>query len=112
MTLTLNKKRSEKVVILVDTCVLSEVFQKSSKLSKFSEQIAFFRQMILDDWPIAIPGIVFQESLTGFDRDKKRALLSKPLKDFPTFLRMKRIIFLRLVSAQSVVNHHQKLSIS
>jgi predicted nucleic acid-binding protein len=73
-------------VILVDTCVLSEAFRKSSKVSKFSEQIAFFRQMILDDWPIAIPGIVFQEFLTGFDSDKKLRVARQTIEGFSIIL--------------------------
>ncbi len=69
-------------MILVDTCVLSEAFRKSTKVSKFSEEISFFRQMILEDWPIAIPGIVFQEFLTGFARDKKLRVARQSIEGF------------------------------
>jgi len=73
-------------VILVDTCVLSEAFRKSSKASKFSKQIDFFRQMILDDWPIAIPGIVFQEFLTGFGTEKKINIARQTINGFSVIL--------------------------
>ena len=70
-------------MILLDTCVLSEAFRKSLKVSKFSEQITILRQMILDDWPIAIPGIVFQEFLTAFDTDKKLRVAKQSIEGFP-----------------------------
>jgi predicted nucleic acid-binding protein len=73
-------------VILVDTCVLSEAFRKSSKQPNLSEKIAFFKQMIIDDWPIAIPGIVFQEFLTGFKTDKVRRVARQALEGFSIVL--------------------------
>jgi len=73
-------------MILVDTCVLSEAFRKGSKLSKFSEKVGFFRQMIADDWPIAIPGIVFQEFLTGFKTDKDLLPAKQAIEGFPIVL--------------------------
>jgi len=73
-------------VILVDTCVLSEAFRKSPKPTKFSEKIASFRQMIIDDWPIAIPGIVLQEFLTAFKTDKKLQVAKQVIEGFPLVL--------------------------
>jgi predicted nucleic acid-binding protein len=73
-------------MILVDTCVLSEAFRKASKPSKFSEKIAFFRQMITEDWPIAIPGIVFQEFLTGVKTDKLLRIAMRAVEGFPVIL--------------------------
>ncbi len=73
-------------MILVDTCVLSEAFRKSSKQSKFAEELAFFKQMITDDWPIAIPGIVFQEFLTGFKSDKVLRVARQAVEGFPIIL--------------------------
>ncbi len=73
-------------MILVDTCVLSEAFRKSSKQPMFSEKIAFFKQMIIDDWPIAIPGIVFQEFLTGFKSDKMLRIARQAVEGFPIVL--------------------------
>ena len=52
-------------MIVIDTCVLSEVFRKRAK-PYHSELADTVRQMILDDWPLIIPGIVLQEFLTGF----------------------------------------------
>ena len=73
-------------MILVDTCVLSEAFRKSGKQAKYSKKIDFFKQMIIDDWPIGIPGIVLQEFLTGFKTEKKYEKALKVLDGFPTFL--------------------------
>jgi len=73
-------------VILVDTCVLSEAFRKSPKATKFSAEIASFRQMIIDDWPIGIPGIVFQEFLTAFKTDKKLRAARQVVEGFSLVL--------------------------
>lgn len=73
-------------MIIVDTCVLSEAFRKTSKASKFSEKIALFKQMIVDDWPIGIPGIVFQEFLTGFKTDRAFRLATQAVEGFPIVL--------------------------
>lgn len=56
-------------MIVVDTCVLSEAFRKKTK--PLNTQITeCLSQMIKDDWPLIIPGIVLQEFLTGFATDK------------------------------------------
>lgn len=54
-------------MIIIDTCVLSEVFRKHAT-SHRSALVDAVRQMILGDWPLVIPGIVLQEFLTGFRR--------------------------------------------
>lgn len=73
-------------MILVDTCVLSEAFRKSSKPTEYSGQIDFFKQMIIDDWPVGLPGIVLQEFLTGFKTDKKFENARQVLAGFPIVL--------------------------
>jgi len=73
-------------MILLDTCVLSEAFRKASKPSKFSEEVAFFKQMVAEDWPIAIPGIVFQEFLTGVKTDKVLRTAMLAVEGFPLVL--------------------------
>ena len=72
-------------MILVDTCVLSEAFRKKTK-SGFEKQVDFFRQMILDDWPVAIPGIVYQEFLTAFKTEKKFNKAKEVIDGFPIIL--------------------------
>ncbi len=52
-------------MIVIDTCVLSEVFRKRAKPYR-SVLTDTVRQMIHDDWPLVVPGIVLQEFLTGF----------------------------------------------
>lgn len=56
-------------MIVVDTCILSEAFRKKTKVRN-SQVFDCFSQMIKDDWPLVIPGIVLQEFLTGFLTDK------------------------------------------
>ena len=55
-------------MIVVDTCVLSEAFRKKSRRSN-THIVDCLMQMIKDDWPLVIPGIVLQEFLTGFITD-------------------------------------------
>ena len=73
-------------MILVDTCVLSEAFRKRAETLKDSNQIDIFKQMILDDWPIGLPGIVLQEFLTGFKSEKKFERAQQVLEGFPVIL--------------------------
>lgn len=73
-------------MILVDTCVLSEAFRKMDKTSRYSKQIDSFKQMIMDDWPIGLPGIVLQEFLTGFKTEKKFEKARNVLSGFPVVL--------------------------
>jgi len=42
--------------------------------------------MIIDDWPIAVPGIVFQEFLTGFKTDKVLRVARQALEGFSIVL--------------------------
>jgi len=56
-------------MIVVDTCVLSEAFRKKTRLRN-SQIVECLSQMIRDDWPLIIPGIVLQEFLTGFTIEK------------------------------------------
>ena len=56
-------------MIVVDTCVLSEAFLKKTRLRN-TQIVECLSQMIKDDWPLVIPGIVLQEFLTGFITDK------------------------------------------
>ena len=55
-------------MIVVDTCVLSEAFRKppAATPQRGLATAETLRQMILDDWPLIIPGIVLQEFLTAF----------------------------------------------
>ena len=70
-------------MILVDTCVLSLVLRKKNLEVREEEQIFFFRQMITEDWPLAIPGIVFQEILSGIKSEKEFQKMEEFLEAFP-----------------------------
>jgi predicted nucleic acid-binding protein len=73
-------------VIFVDTCVLSEAFRKQAKGKRQSKQVELFHQMIVDDWPIALPGIVLQEFLTGMKTEKQFERAQEVLSGFPVIL--------------------------
>lgn len=75
-------------MIFLDTCVLSFLFRKTPK--KDIEQIAMLRQMISDDWPLVIPGIVFQECLSGVKDSSNFVTLQTQLEAFPIILSEKR----------------------
>ena len=68
-------------MIIIDTSVLSTVLRrKPSSHSDPSKD--FLVQAIEEDWPIGIPGIVYQEILTGVRTKKDRDHLSKALEGF------------------------------
>jgi len=73
-------------LILVDTCILSEAFRKQANSTRYIKQIECFKQMIADDWPIALPGIVLQEFLTGFKTEKKFDKARQVVDGFPVVL--------------------------
>ena len=72
-------------MILVDTCVLSEAYRKK-KTNEFGKEVESFHQMILDDWPIGIPGIVFQEFLSGLKNARKFEKARQAVEGFPIVL--------------------------
>lgn len=73
-------------MIILDTCVILEAFRKKGKGAKISPATDQLRQMIEDDWPIAIPGIVLQEFLTGFRSDRSIQQILDLISGFPRIL--------------------------
>ena len=71
-------------MIVVDTCILSAAFRR--KNSPTEARVELFRQMIVEDWALAIPGIVLQEFLTGFRLDRQFQRARRVLQGFPVLL--------------------------
>jgi len=69
-------------VILVDTSVLSLAFRRRRQSQPEPRPVQIFRRLILEDTPVAIPGIVLQEILSGVRTDIQFARLQRLLEAF------------------------------
>jgi predicted nucleic acid-binding protein len=58
-------------MILFDTSVLSRVFRRSRPSVSESRLSAVFQELMASDVPIAIPGIVLQEVLSGIRSERQ-----------------------------------------
>lgn len=70
-------------MILVDTSVLSLAFRRRNRSQPEPDPVPVFRRMLLEDTPVAIPGIVLQELLSGVRTDQQFKRLSRILEAFP-----------------------------
>lgn len=73
-------------MILVDTCVWSLTLRRSRPASALSGPAATLRALIDEDEPVAIPGVVLQEVLSGVTEPQTHARLSRALAPFPLML--------------------------
>ncbi len=73
-------------MIVLDTSVLSLVFRRRKKGDREPAAAVMLRQMIDDDWPLVLPGIVLQELLSGVRSDKQFRTLRAHLDGFPVLL--------------------------
>jgi len=73
-------------VILVDTSVLSLAFRRRVKPSPEPPVVRAFRRLVEQDQPVAIPGIVFQELLSGVRTTDEFERLRNLLEGFPLIL--------------------------
>jgi predicted nucleic acid-binding protein len=73
-------------VILVDTSVLSLAFRRRAKTIPESFLVRILRRLIEQDHPIAIPGIVMQELLSGVRTDAEFKRLQDLMGGFPLIL--------------------------
>ena len=72
-------------MILLDTSVLSAAFRRRD--AGQSHEAAFrLRRMIAEDWPLAVPGIVSQELLSGVRTPEEWKRLQEVMEGFPVFL--------------------------
>lgn len=76
-------------MIIVDTSVWSLAFRRRTRLGDEPKVVTLLRRMIKDDQPLAIPGIVFQELLTGVRDIPQAKKLQGILEGFPLVLATK-----------------------
>jgi predicted nucleic acid-binding protein len=73
-------------VIILDTSVLSAAYRRRRSLHPEPPCAAVLRRLILADAPLAVPGIVLQELLTGLKSDAEFIRVRKILDGFPTLV--------------------------
>lgn len=76
-------------MIVVDTSVWSLAFRRRSRPGDEPKVVSLLRRMIEDDQPLAVPGIVFQELLTGVRDVSQAKRLQRILDGFPLLLATK-----------------------
>jgi predicted nucleic acid-binding protein len=73
-------------MILLDTSVLSLAFRHRRKEQPDPLAVAAFRRMLIQDAPVAVPGIVLQELLSGVRGDTEFSRLKAIMDGFPLVL--------------------------
>lgn len=72
-------------MILLDTSVLSHVFRRSKSVSP-SEVVTRFTSLVEQGLPLVIPGVAFQEILSGVRDQEQFDRLHETLVGFPRIL--------------------------
>lgn len=73
-------------MILIDTSVLSLAYRRRIKTSPEPPLVQTFRRLVEEDQPIAIPGIVLQELLSGVRTPSEFARLQELMEGFPLLI--------------------------
>ncbi|MGH9365614.1 MAG: type II toxin-antitoxin system VapC family toxin [Thermoanaerobaculia bacterium] len=73
-------------MIVLDTSVLSAVFRRRRPPAQEPEAAGVLRKIISEDWPMAVPGIVLQELLSGVRGPDQFRSLKSHLEGFPILL--------------------------
>ena len=73
-------------MILVDTSVWSLAFRRRAWQGPVPGIVGFLLKMIEDDQPLAVPGIVLQELLSGVKEPSEASRLEDLMKGFPLLL--------------------------
>jgi predicted nucleic acid-binding protein len=73
-------------VILLDTSVLSVAFRRQRRTQVEARVADALAGMIVRDLPLAIPGIVLQELLSGVRNDAQCARLARLVEPFPLIM--------------------------
>lgn len=76
-------------MIVLDTSALSMVFRRSPRARAASEPhpvVTLFKRLIEEDAPLGVPGIVFQELLSGVKSQTAAQALEEALSGFPLLL--------------------------
>jgi predicted nucleic acid-binding protein len=70
-------------LIVLDTSVLSAAFRKREKLEEESDVATLLKRLVRQDVPLAIPGIVLQELLSGVRTSDQVERLQAVVEGFP-----------------------------
>ena len=70
-------------MIVLDTSVLSAAFRKREKLEEESDVATLLKRLVRQDVPLAIPGIVLQELLSGVRTSDHFERLQTVVEGFP-----------------------------
>ncbi len=73
-------------MILIDTSVLSLAYRRRIKTSPEPPLVQTFRRLVEEDQPIAIPGIVLQELLSGVRTPSEFERLQELMEGFPLLI--------------------------
>jgi len=73
-------------VIVIDTSVLSHAFHRRPVDVEPHKCVHALEQLISDEAELAIPGVVFQELMSGIKSAKQSDLLEESLDGFPLIL--------------------------
>lgn len=73
-------------MMVVDTSVLSLAFRRRTRGVVEAPIVEAFRRMVEEDLPVAIPGIVLQELLSGVRTGTEFERLQEVMRGFPVLL--------------------------
>jgi predicted nucleic acid-binding protein len=73
-------------VIVLDTCVISAAFRRRRGSAPESPEVAVLRRLVAEDEPLAVPGVVLQELLSGVRTETEFARLQRLMTGFPLLL--------------------------
>jgi predicted nucleic acid-binding protein len=73
-------------VIVLDTSVLSHVFRRPPERTEVSDVVARYINLVENQAPLVVPGIVFQEILSGVRDDVQFQRLRRAIEGFPLLL--------------------------
>ena len=73
-------------MILLDTSVLSLAFRRQRGVEAEPTVVRVLRQMVLEDIPLTVPGIVLQELLSGVRSTGQFSRLERLVEGFPILL--------------------------
>jgi predicted nucleic acid-binding protein len=78
-------------MIVLDTSILSLAFRRRQRTEPEPYPVAALRRMVVEDVPLAIPGIVLQELLSGVRSDRQFSRLRNLLEPFAILMPNKPI---------------------
>ena len=88
-------------MIVLDTSVLSLAYRRRRRGSEEPRQVEVLRELILEDVPLSVPGIVLQELLSGVRSETQFRDLFDVMQGFPVLLaeREDHVIAARIANA-------------